>query len=192
MLIGLLAVLSASAAAGMRIGLPLLLLGLVQNETLWSKVPVLWRIHPLVLLCILTSWSFFELFASKQLLGQRVLQLVQLIFSPFVGCILAVSVARIVELAAYPLWLIGVAGGLFAFVLQLVMTGWFFRLRGLPLWAVLIEDNLCIFLVLFAFSAPQEGGLIAMLLFWLALRSSKEWYQWYRQQPQVGDGRHYS
>lgn len=185
MLIELLAVLSASAAAGMRVGLPLLLLGVVQNDTLWSKVPILWRIHPLVLLCILVSWSVFELFASKQLLGQRVLQIVQLVFSPFVGGLLAVSVAGIVELAAYPLWLIGVAGGLFALVLQLVTAGWFFRLRGLPLWAIFIEDGLCIFLVLFAFSSPQAGGMIAMLLFWLALRSSQEWYQWYRQQPQL-------
>jgi hypothetical protein len=185
MLIGLLAVLSASAAAGMRIGLPLLLLGLLQNEILWSKVPVLWRIHPLVLLCIFTSWSLFELFASKQLLGQRVLQIIQLIFSPFVGCLLAVSMAKIVELDAYPLWLVGMTGGLLALTLQLVMVGWFFRLQGLPLWVIFIEDLLCVFLVLLAFNSPQEGGVIAMLLFWLALRSSKEWYQWHRQQPKM-------
>ncbi|HEY9726481.1 MAG TPA: DUF4126 domain-containing protein, partial [Chroococcales cyanobacterium] len=82
-MIDLLAALSASASAGIRIALPLLIIGLLQTN-LWSRVPLLSHIHPAVLIGILTSWSLFELFASKKLLGQRVLQMIQLILSPIV------------------------------------------------------------------------------------------------------------
>jgi len=94
------------------------------------------------------------------------------------------KVSSIDEIVAHPwmLWIIGVVGGLLALVLQLVQAGWFYRLRGLPLWVIFVQDALCIALVLFAFDAPRQGGLIAMLLLWLAIRSSKEWYCWYRSQ----------
>jgi len=45
---------------------------------------------------------------------------------------------------------------------------------------------LCVLLVLLAFDAPREGGLIALLLLWLAIRSSREWQHWYRTQT-AGD-----
>ncbi|MDY7013609.1 MAG: DUF4126 domain-containing protein [Cyanobacteriota bacterium] len=185
MFVGLLAALSAAAAAGMRIALPLLAIGLLQIDTLWDNVPLLSRIHPQVLVAILTSWSLFELFGSKKLLSLRALQLVELSFSPLVGALLAVTAVRIaqhqLELELEPLWLIGIVGGLLALVLKLVEVGWFFRLQRLPLWAIFAEDILCMFLVIFAFKAPQQGGLIAMLLLWLAVRSSQEWYRWYHQ-----------
>ncbi|MFW6358042.1 MAG: DUF4126 domain-containing protein [Chroococcales cyanobacterium] len=182
MVIGILAVLSASAAAGMRVAVPLLIIGLLQAENFWSDVPLLSHIHPQIVIAVLTSWSLFELFGSKKLLGQRVLQLIQLIFSPLVGGILAVTAAKLTQAELAPLWLVDLVGGLFALVLKLVVVGWFFRLRGVPMWVVFIEDCLCILLVLFALNAPQEGGLIAMLLFWLAIRSSKDWYLWYQGQ----------
>ncbi|MCA1991770.1 MAG: DUF4126 domain-containing protein, partial [Coleofasciculus sp. S288] len=81
-MIDLLAALSASAAAGMRIALPLLVIGLLQASNLWASIPLLSHINPSLLLALLTSWSLFELFASKKLLGQRVLQLVQLLLCP--------------------------------------------------------------------------------------------------------------
>jgi Domain of unknown function (DUF4126) len=112
-------------------------------------------------------------------LGQRTLQLIQLVFSPIVGALMAIAVVNLTKLELRPLWLIGLIGGLLALVLKLVQVGWFFRLRGLPLWAIFAEDILCVFLVLFAFKSPQEGGSIAMLLLWLALRSSTEWRNWY-------------
>jgi hypothetical protein len=177
----ILAILSASAAAGMRIALPLLVIGLMENEKLWSRVPLLSAIHPQVVVCILVSWSLFELFASKQLLGQRVLQSVQLIFSPIAGAILGITVARLTSLSLELGWLAAIVGGLLALVLQLVQTGWFYRLRGLPIWLVLLQDVLCVCLVIFAFDAPNQGGLIAMLLLWLAIRSSKQWYNFYYQ-----------
>ncbi|WP_224410884.1 DUF4126 domain-containing protein [Oscillatoria salina] len=180
-MVALLSILSASAAAGMRIALPLLIIGFLQSERLWSDVPILASIEPPVVISILTSWSLFELIGSKKLLGQRVLQVVQLLCSPVVGSIISIAVAKLTHVEIGPIWLIGLVGGLFAFLLQLVLVGWFFRLRGLPIWVVLIEDTLCIFLVLFAFNAPQEGGLIAMLLLWLAVRSSQHWQQWYRE-----------
>jgi hypothetical protein len=181
-MIELLAALSASAAAGMRIALPLLVIGLLQSDNLWSKIPLLAHIHPSVLLCILTSWSLFELFASKKLLGQRVLQIFQLLLSPVVGAIMGMAIAQFTQPSIQYLWIVGIVGGLLAFVLQLVQIGWFYRLRGLPLWVVLIEDVLCIALVIFAFDAPQQGGLIALLLLWLAIRSSKQWHRWYVEQ----------
>ncbi len=179
MLIGLLAILSASAAAGMRIALPLLVIGLLRQEQLWNNVPILSRIHPQVLIAILTSWSLFELFGSKKLMGQRILQIIQLIFSPIVGALMGITVAKMVQIEFTPLWIIGITGGVLALVIKLVDVGWFFRLRGIPIWAVFLEDILCIFLVLFAFKAPEEGGLIAMLLLWIAIRSSTEWRNWY-------------
>jgi hypothetical protein len=179
MLIGLLAILSASAAAGMRIALPLLVIGLLRYHELWSNVPILSKIPPQVLLAILTSWSLFELFSSKKLLGQRVLQIIQLIFSLPVGALMAVTMAKIVNLELTPLWIIAIIGGILALVITLVSAGWFFRLRGLPIWATFLEDGLCMFLVLWALEAPEQGGLIAMLLLWLAIRSSSAWRNWH-------------
>lgn len=176
--IGILAALSASAAAGMRIALPLLIVGLIHSD-LWFNVPILARIPPPILLGILISWSLFELFGSKSLLGQRVLQIIQLIFSPLVGALMSLTVANILELEVEPLWVLGLMGGVLALVLQLVQVGWFFKLRGIPIWAVFLEDILSVALVLLAFNAPEQGGLIALLLLWIAIRSSTAWRNWY-------------
>lgn len=190
-MIALLAALSASAAGGMRIALPLLLIGLLQSDQLWSRVPLLSRFSPPVVLGILVSWSLFELFASKQTWGQRLLQNIQLVLSPFVGAIMGMAIASASfgdedSAPTLVVTIIGVVGGFLALVLQLVQVGWFYRLGKLPLWAILAQDALCVFLVLFAFDSPTEGGIIALLLLWLAIRSSQEWYRWYVQQ---GSGR---
>ncbi len=186
-MIGLLAALSASAAGGMRIALPLLLIGLLRIDKLWSEIPLLCRVNPQVVITVLVSWSLLELFASKTFVGMRVLQIVQIIFSPIVGAIMGIAIAQVSsidEIGPHPwiLWIIGVVGGLLALVLQLVQAGWLYRLRSLPIWMIFLQDFLCISLVLFAFDAPRQGGLIAMLLLWMAIRSSKEWYAWYRSQ----------
>ena len=179
-MIELLAALSVAAAAGMRIALPLLVIGLLQSENLWNGIPLLSHIHPAVLVGVLTSWSLFELFASKKRLGQRILQVVQLILSPVVGAIMGIAVAQFAEASIQFVWIVGIISSLLAFVLQLVQVGWFFRLRGLPLWVVFVQDVLCVALVIFAFDAPQQGGLIALLLLWLAIRSSKQWQRFYK------------
>ena len=178
--LGVLAILSASAAAGMRVALPLLIIGLLRGQ-LWYQVLLLEKINPQVIVAILTSWSLFELFASKRLMGQRILQIVQLVFTPVVGVMLSVTVARLLQLALMPIWLVALIGGLFSLALRLVITGWFFRLRGIPLWVTLFEDFLCVGLVLFAFSAPEYGGLIAMLLLWIIIRSSTAWRRWFQE-----------
>ena len=179
-MIGILAVLSVSAAAGMRIALPLLIIGLTQGN-LWQQVPLINTIQPQVVIAVLTAWTLLELFISKLIWGQRILQFVELVFSPLVGAIMAMTVAGIFHIQPVQLiWILGVVGGLIALVLQLVQVGWFYRLQGLPIWAVLLEDILCVLLVLFAFKAPNSGGLIALLLLWLAIRSSQSWYQWYK------------
>ncbi len=178
----LLAVLSVSAAAGLRIALPLLIIGLLYGDGLWSQVPLLARIPPPVVLAVLVSWSLFEVFASKNRTGQRLLQGVELIFSPIVGAILGIAVARVTISSVWLIGLLGFVGGLLALVLQLVQLGWLYRLRTVPLWVIFAQDFLCVLLVIFAFDAPRQGGLIALLLLWLAIRSSKAWHRWYTEQ----------
>lgn len=185
MMMLVLAVLSASAAAGIRIALPLLVTGLLYGESLWSNLPFLNHIKPPILLSVLISWSLFELFASKKLLGQRILQIVQLLFSPVVGALIAVATAKIFNLDFSPIWLLGFLGAIFAFLLTLVKVGWFFRLRGMPIGIVIMEDVLSIALVLFAFEAPQEGGLIALMLLWIAIRSATAWRDWYKESQKL-------
>ncbi|AFZ43398.1 hypothetical protein PCC7418_1196 [Halothece sp. PCC 7418] len=181
MLTAILAILAISAAAGMRLALPLLIIGFIESESFWSNVPLLNRLDPQVILAILISWSLFELFGSKQLLGQRVLQLIQLALSPLVGLLLAVTVGQLADYEITQLWLVGISGGVLAFLLQLVQVGWFFRLKGIPPWVAVGEDILSILLVFYAFSAPEEGGLIAMMLVWIAIRSSTSWKKWHQQ-----------
>lgn len=182
LMVEIFAILSASAAAGLRIGIPLLIIGLLQGSNLWSQTPILSHISPQILLVILTSWSLLEFFGSKKLLGQRVIQVVELFLSPLVGAIMGLAVA---SATTTPAWLIALTGGLLALVLQLVQIGWFYRLRGLPLWAAFLQDTLCIALVLFAFGAPWQGGLIALILLWFAVRSAKQWYDWRYQKKRI-------
>ncbi len=191
-MIEILAVLSASAAAGMRIALPLLVIGLLSTE-LWGQIPLLASIPPRLVIGVLVSWSLFELFASKQVLARRFLQITQLLFSPLVGYIMGAGVAIALatdETPAWLIWLLGIIGGLFAFVLQLVMLGWSYRRPHLPLWVIFAQDILCVALVLFAIDAPHQGGLIAMLLLWLAIRTSQGWRRWYLAQADTPRSRH--
>lgn len=173
-----LAVLSVSAAASMRLALPLLTFSLFYGKELLSEIPLFNNFNPQVILSIAISWSLFELFGSKQLLGQRILQIIQLFFSPFVGALTAIVTTHAFEIQVQHMWLIGLIGGIFALVLTLVQIGWFFRLRGIPVWLVCLEDILCVGLVFSAFTAPKEGGIIALFLLWLAIRSSNNWRQW--------------
>jgi hypothetical protein len=189
-MIEILAALSVSAAVGLRIALPLLIIGLLYSNNLWADMPLLSQIPPPVVLGVLVSWSLGELFFSKELLGQRFLQIVQLLFSPIGGAIAGITVARTASMEGWLTILIGVVGGLLALVLQLVQVGWFYRLQGLPLWIVFLQDFLCVSLVLFAFDAPEQGGVIALLLLWLAIRSTKEWQRWYQEQTDLKHRRH--
>jgi hypothetical protein len=181
----LLAILSAASAGGLRLALPLLLISLLYGDKLWSKVPLLSHLPPQLILSGLVSWSIFELVISTSLLGQRVLQVAQLLLSPLIGAILGIAVARFSGVAT-PVWVIGLISGLLALVLQLVQIGWFYRLGKLSLWMILTQDLLCLVLVLFAIKAPEQGGLIALLLLWLAIRSSKDWRQAYVIQRRKG------
>jgi hypothetical protein len=176
----ILAVLAVSAAAGMRSVLPLLTIGCMAGSDLWSKIPILEHISPQILLGVLVSGSLIELLASKNRVGIRISQLVELVLSPLVGGLLGVAIARTADLSDGIILLLGIISGLLAFVLQLVQVGWFYRLRGLPLWAVFAQDFLCVILVIFAVNAPQQGGIIALMLLWLAIRNASEWRNWTR------------
>lgn len=186
----LLAILSISAAAGFRLALPLLLIGLLSGERLWSQVPLLSQFHPRLVVGVLVSWSLLELILSKDRPMRRFFPTVELLLSPGVGAIAGITLARSFDLPAP--WLIpmvGVIGGVVALVMQLVQLGWIYRIRTPPLWVMFLQDVLCICLVLFAFDAPTEGGIIALLLLWLALRTSNLWRQWYLQQATPGKRR---
>jgi hypothetical protein len=123
-----------------------------------------------------------EVVISKDRFGRRLLQIIELLFSPLVGAIMGATVAQILGVPGWLVLLLGMVGGLLALVLQLVQIGWSYRLRNIPLWVFFVQDTLCVLLVLFALDAPRQGGLIALLLLWLAIRSSKEWHRWYTEQ----------
>lgn len=178
----LLAVLSVSAAAGFRFALPLLLIGLFSGTALWSNVPILSQFSPSLVVGVLVSWSVLELVLSKDRPVRRLLQSLELLFSPFAGAIAGIAIARTVGLVPWLILLCGMISGLLALVIQLVQVGWLYRIRRPPLWALFLQDALCICLVAFAFDAPRQGGLIALLLLWFAIRSSNTWRYWYLAQ----------
>ncbi|MGK7888085.1 MAG: DUF4126 domain-containing protein [Leptolyngbyaceae cyanobacterium] len=190
-MVELLTALSLSAAAGFRIALPLLAIGLLRGDALWQDLPLLSQFPPHLLLGTLMGWSLYEVLFSKWLIGQRILHQVQLLLSPMVGAIAAltalyVASSYVSEIEVVKLWLIGGVGALLALVLQLVQVAWFYRLRGLPLWSLLLQDTLSLILVFSAFDAPYEGGIIALLLLFLAIRSSTLWRRLqHRAVPQV-------
>ena len=152
-------------------------MGLMHGDLLWSHVPILSAIHPQVLFGFLTSWALSELILPKWLMGQRVLQGIQLFLSPLVGAIASLTIVYVSHDSQTPPWLLGMVGALLALVLQLVQVGWFYRLRGIPLWGTCLQDVLCLILVFSAFDAPHEGGLLALMLLWLAIRSAGVWRQ---------------
>lgn len=174
-MIELLSVISASAAVGIRLALPLLIVALLYGQRLLRVLPGLSWIPGTVLLGGLIAWALLEMLGSKRLLSQRLLIILQLALSPFCGAIMGLTVVHINGFEPKLAWLMAGLGGLIAVVLQLVQVGWFYRLRGLPFGVVLAEDALSVLLVLAAFRSPKEGGLIALLLIWFAIRSAKEW-----------------
>ena len=178
----LLAVLSVSAAAGFRLALPLLLIGLMSGD-LWAKVPILSHLPPSLIVFALVSWTLIELIFSKQHFIQRAVQSAELFLSPLVGTMIGIALARTFQVEVWLTVLLGMLGGLIALLIHLVQVGWLYRLKNPALWVIFSEDFLCVCLVLFAFDAPEQGGLIALLLIWLALRTSHVWRRWYLNQP---------
>jgi len=192
MFVGLLAALSASAAVGMRVAFSLLLLGLFHGYDLWSDVPILSSFYPPLVMGLLVSWALAELLLSKDKVGVRVIQIVQLFMSPLFGAIAGVTFALPSMQSPEALWIVAIVSGVLALLLQLVQVGWFYRLRGLPIWAVFLQDFLCVIFLLLAFDAPQQGGLFALIVMWLAFRSSISWQRWCQRpkllpQPPEGD-----
>ena len=182
----LLAVLSISAAAGFRLALPLLVIGFLSGD-LWAKVPILSHFPPALIVGALVSWTLAELIFSKEQPIQRLFQSVELFLSPLVGVIAGVTIARNFHLEGWLPLLLGAVSGVLALVLHLVQVGWLYRLRTPSIWLVVAADILCFCLVLFAFDAPHQGGLIALFLLWLALRTSNIWRRWYLAQAAPRD-----
>ena len=178
----LLAVLSISAATGLRLALPLLLIGLFSGERLWAEVPILANIPQILVVIVLVIWSLLELTISKDRVSRRFLQSAELFISPFVGTIAGVAIARLADISdSWLLVLLAITGGALALVIQMVQVGWLYRFNSPPMWVMFLEDALCICLVFFAFDAPEQGGLIALFLLWFAIRSSVIWQQWQKK-----------
>lgn len=176
----LLAILSIAAATGLRLALPLLLIGLMSGPQLWSNVPLLSRLPPALVLGVLATWSMAELMLSKDRHSQRLFQILELALSPGVGAVASIGVARTLGLDSWLHWPIGITSALLALVIQLLQVGLFYRPRRPPLWAFFVVDGLCIVLAVFAFDAPNQGGIIALVMLWLVIRTAYLW----RHSPQ--------
>lgn len=166
----------------MRVAFALLLLGIFHGQELWGQVPLLSAVYQPLVLGVLVSWTLVELLLSKDRVGSRIVQIIQLVMSPLFGAIAGVTLASPTTTESGMLWIIGITSGLLALVLQLVQVGWFYRLRGLPLWAVFLQDFLCVIFLLLAFDAPEQGGVFALIVMWLAFRSSIAWQRWCKRQ----------
>jgi hypothetical protein len=90
----ILAILSIAAATGLRLALPLLLIGLMSGTRLWENVPLLSRLPPTLVLAVLASWSMAELMLSKDRGSQRCFQVLELTLSPGVGALAGLGVAK--------------------------------------------------------------------------------------------------
>jgi hypothetical protein len=177
----LLAVLSIAAAAGFRLAVPLLLIGFLSGDQLWTNVPLLSRLPPTLVLGILSSWSAAELLLSKDRQKQRYFQLIELGLSPVVGALAGIAVARTVGMVGWLNGVIALVSALLTTVIQLLQVGWFYRPKRPPLWIFFVMDGLCMTLAFLAFDSPSHGGIIALLLLWLVIRTSYVWRTWPRQ-----------
>ena len=174
----ILAILAIAASTGLRVAMPLLLIGLMSGEELWSNVPLLSHLPPAVVIGVLAGWSMAEFLLSKEAYSQRFFQIIELLCSPVMGAIAGIALARTLGLAAWLNLLIGITSALLALVLQLLQVGWFYRPKRPPLWVFFVVDALCIFLAYLAFDSPNGGGLIALMLLWLVIRTSYIWKNW--------------
>lgn len=174
----ILAILSIAAATGLRVALPLLIIGLMSGEQLWSNVPLLSQLPPALCIGLLVSWSVAELMLSKDNYSQRIFQISELILSPGVAALAAIAVARTLNLAPWVSLITTVVSALLALAIQLLQVGWFYRPKRPPGWLFFVIDGLCIMLAFLTFDAPRQGGLIALLLLWLVIRTSYVWKSW--------------
>jgi hypothetical protein len=147
----------------------------------WTNVPLLARLPPALVLGVLASWSMAELLLSKDRGSQRFFQILELVLSPVVGALAGIGVASFLGLEGWLNPIIGLTSALLALVIQLLQVGWFYRPRRPPLWLFFAVDGLCIMLAILTFDAPNQGGIIALLLLWLVIRTSYLWRHWPRR-----------
>lgn len=187
----LLAILTIAAATGLRVAMPLLLIGLMSGEQLWQNVPLLSLLPPSLVIALLAGWSMAELLLSKEQYSQRFFQIIELLFSPAVGAIAGIALARTLGLDSWLHIGVGITSALLAMVIQLLQVGWFYRPKRPPLWIFFVVDGLCIFLAYLAFDFPNGGGIIALLLLWLVIRTSYIWKNWTKRGTLYKGGHHH-
>ncbi|MFZ4639773.1 MAG: DUF4126 domain-containing protein [Nodosilinea sp.] len=179
-MIEILAVLSIGAATGLRVILPLLLVGLMSGDRLWADIPLVAKLPPNLVLGALVGGSIAELLLSKDRYGQRLLYPAELILSLGVGVLVGIGIGRSLGLPSEFHRVAGLISGLLALVIQFSQVGWFYRPQPLPLWMFFLVDGLCVSLALCSFYAPQLGGITALVLLWLVLRTAYRWRDWFR------------
>ncbi|MFM7528596.1 MAG: DUF4126 domain-containing protein [Nodosilinea sp.] len=171
----LLAVLAMSAALGLRVALPLLVLGLMSGDRLWSQVPILASLPPTLVMGGLVSGTLLEFILYKQGFSRPLLHSTELLLSPIVGLMAGIALVRPLAIAGWLQGVIALIGGLVALVIQLVQIGWFYRPQRPPLWGMFLVDALCLLLALSAFTVPRVGGLLSLVLLWLVIRTAEGW-----------------
>jgi hypothetical protein len=165
-----LASLSAASAGGIRLGLPLLLLVIIGGpQTENGFIHFLMQPFMLGILC---AWTLVEVVASKTALGQRAVRVVQFGLTPLVAAVLAAASWSGNFWTGTVVVLLGV---LVASLLQLVQSGFLFRMGPLPLSASFLQDALCGILVILAFYAPALGAGLGLSLLALALGQAQSW-----------------
>ncbi|NJK52973.1 MAG: DUF4126 domain-containing protein [Leptolyngbyaceae cyanobacterium SU_3_3] len=156
-------------------------------------MPILCNVSPPIVLAILVSWSLLEIFASKHRFGLRSLQIVQLLLSPLVGAIMGLAIAQATDVPGWVVGLLGGSGGLAGIGFTARAGGMVLPIERFTIvgnfstgYAVYLPGDACL-------RCPKQGGIIALLLLWLAIRTSKNWQRWYRQQahPQQKNPRRY-
>jgi len=150
----------------------------MSGDQLWANVPLLSLLPPSLVIALLAGWSMAELLLSKDRYSQRFFQIIELLCSPLVGAIAGIALARTLELDNWLHIGIGITSALLAVVIQLLQVGWFYRPKRPPLWVFFVVDGLCIFLAYLAFDFPNGGGIIALMLLWLVIRTSYLWRNW--------------
>lgn len=171
----LLAVLALSAAFGLRVALPLLVLGLMSGDRLWSQVPILANLPSPLVIGGLVSGGLLELILSKHRFSRPLLHSTELLLSPIAALMAGIALVHPLGIAGWLQAVIALVGGLVALVIQLVQLGWFYRPRRPPLWGTFVVDVLCLLLALSAFTLPRVGGVLSLVLLWLVIRTADSW-----------------
>lgn len=175
--------LGLAAAGGLRTSLALMILAIAVNTGYSENNALTQLITSPVGISVLSVWCVFELIATKTALGQRLVQALQFFIAPVTGAIVASAFSPGADMA--PQMLVGVAGAALAAALQAVYMGYFFRRGRVTIPVQLLQEGLCVILVLLALATPVMAGFAIFGLLWVALQQSYSWRKYFNR-PGIG------